>query len=226
MTPEQIEELFISAAETERRLPSMGERPAKLKAQAIPYFHSQIDVNGWGSERYQEERQDFLSHKTTRLRKVDISNWELCNELVTFIPRERDRRCLWAWAMCEAGTLRAPKSIDGEKIMARSTFSRWCRDVEHIHRNTGTQRKNVAVSCIEAIFLRNTLADIRKLQICTLQEGMKISDNGSKLDEQPTSVWRSEDAFSLKEVPDAQDFSWAEKRNQMRRDRERKRQAA
>lgn len=225
MTPEQIEELFIAAAETDRRLPSSGERPATLKAQAIPYFHSQIDVQGWGGERYQQERADFLSNRTTRLRTSDVSRWELCNELMRFVPRERDRRCLWAWAMSEAKTLRLPVVEDGEMIMKRASFSRWCKDVERIHRNTGTHRKDAAVSCIVAIFVRNTLADIRKLQNTTLQNTPEISDKQVIIGADREWTWTAPDAFSS-EFPKASRFNPDKVRNEQRRAREAKRRQA
>jgi hypothetical protein len=204
MTPEQIEELFISGAETERRLPPMGERPARFKAQAVPYFHSWIDVNGWGAERYQQEREDFYEKKSTRLKTADISRWELCNELVTYVTKERDRRCLWAWALSKA---------------TRKSFSKWCRDVEHVHRNYGTERKDAAVSQIASIFLRNTLEDMRNAKNSTLQQPGQIGDKQSII-ELPRWSWMAPGAFSSTEIPEAQNFDWAEKRNEMRRQRE------
>ncbi|WP_271024957.1 hypothetical protein [Rhizobium sp. RCAM05973] len=222
MTPNEIEDLFIAAAHTDRRLPSSGERPAQLKAQAIPYFHSQADVFGWGAEKYVEELRDFYSNKSTRLRASDVSRWELCNELMTFVPRERDRRCLWAWASAEAGTLRAtPRGDDEERKMS---FSRWCQDVERIHRNTGTRRKDAAVSCIAAIFLRKTLEDIRSLQNSMLQEPRKISDKGINIAE--PRHWNDGDVLAQKEAIRAEKFDWVQWRNEQRRERERKRQAA
>lgn len=223
MTPNEIEELFIAAALTDRRLPSSGERPARLKAQAIPYFHSQIDVTGWGAERYQEERADFLSSRTTRLKKEDVSRWELCNELMTFVVRERDRRCLWAWSAAEALTLRAtPKGGTDDR---RMSFSRWCQDVERVHRNTGTRRKDAAVSCIAAIFLRNTLEDIRALQNTMLQDTPKIMDNCINITE--PRHWNDADVLAQKEAIRADKFDWVQWRNEQRRKADtRRRQAA
>ena len=229
VTPEQIEELFISAAETEARLPPMGERPAALKAQALPYFHSDIDVKGWGAERYQEERADFLSLRTTRLRRAEIARWELCNDLVKLVTNVRRRRCLWAWSQAEAGTLRAPKIIDGETVVKRASFSRWCRDVENIHRNWGMECKNRAIEEISSTFARNALSDMQKSGICTLQDGPEIGDKTGNIEEARTFIWMTPDAFTARENPEAQDFSWAVKRNEARKQREgqaRKRQAA
>lgn len=223
MTPHEIEELFIAAAQTDRRLPSNGERPARLKAQALPYFHSQIDVKGWGAERYQEERADFLSSRTTRLKKEDVSCWELCNELMTFVPRERDRRCLWAWASAEVGTLRA--AARGGSEVRKMSFSRWCQEVERVHRNTGTRRKDAAVSCITAIFLRKTLEDIRVLQNSMLQEPHKIGDKGINIAE--PRHWNDADVLAQKEAIRVDKFDWVQWRNEQRRKADlRRRQAA
>ncbi|MBB4063666.1 hypothetical protein [Gellertiella hungarica] len=197
MTPEQIEKLFVTAAEIERKLPPMGERPARLKAQAIPFMLPEGEAKPGRS-----------------LRPREVSHWELCNELMRFVPRERDRRCLWAWAMGEAGTLRDPAS--GERL----SFSRWCDKVEGIHRNTGSHRQKVAIACIAAIFLRNTLADIRKLQKEALQNEPEISDKSANMNEPREWSWRAPGAFTAEAVPEARDFSWAEQRNEMRRKRE------
>ena len=222
MTFNEIEELFIAAAHTDRRLPSNGERPARLKAQAIPYYHTDLDVKGWGAERYAEERADFLSSRTTRLKTEDVARWQLCNELMTLVPHERHRRSLWAWAAAEAGTLRGtPK---GETEDRRMSFSRWCRDVERVHRNTGARRKDAAVSCIAAIFLRNTLVDIRKLQKDMLQEVPKMGHNYINITE--PRHWNDGDVLAQKEAIRAEKFDWVQWRNGQRRERDRKRQMA
>ena len=50
MTGEEIIDLFIRAAETDRLLPNTA-RPARLKSLPLPVTHSFSDMNGWGSER-------------------------------------------------------------------------------------------------------------------------------------------------------------------------------
>ncbi len=216
MTHDQIEELFIAGAETEKRLPPTGERPATLKAQAIPYFHTEADVKGWGGERYSQERADFLSNKTTRLKTSDVSKWELCNELMAFVPRVTDRKFLWAWAKAEVGTLLVPKVINGQTVMVKGSFSRWCNTVMRVHRNTGTRRKNAAIACIASIFVRNTLADIQKLQNDVLQEAHKISDKSFNIEE--PRHYRDADVIAQKEQVRAEKFSWVEWRNRRRKE--------
>jgi hypothetical protein len=223
MTRDQIEELFIQAAETDHRLPDTA-RPARLKAQAIQYYHSQADVAGWGAERYAEERADFLSHKTTRLRTSDVSKWELANALIVLVSKSRDRHCLWAWATAKAGG---------------KSFSKWCRegfrDVSgnyiRISRNYALQRKDRAVLEITLALNCNTLQHNENSSSASLQLMGKISDKDIIIANDAPTYWRAPDArpMACDFDMDLQDFSWAEKQNERRRQREaekRKRQAA
>lgn len=223
MNRDQIEELFIQAAETDRRLPDTAS-PKRLKAQAIEYYHTQADVSGWGAERYAEERADFLSDRSTRLRASDVTKWELANALIVLVPRSRDRHCLWAWAIAKAGG---------------KSFSKWCREgfrdvsgnLVRFSRNYALERKNRAI-------LEITLAlDCKPLQhndngvTATLQNMPKIGDKDINIANDAPTYWRAPDArpsacdFDM----GLQDFSWAEKQNERRRQRDaekRKRQAA
>lgn len=130
MTPEQIAELFIQAAETERRLPQTA-KPARLKAMALPYVHDQKDQNGWGAERYADERADFFDAKSTRLTKNQVAVWELSLELVKIIRKPENRRALWAWASSKAGGM---------------SVAKWSRTVENIHPETASRRAKAAIT--------------------------------------------------------------------------------
>ena len=225
MTPEQISDLFVSAAETERRLPSTGERPARLKAQAIPYVNDQADMNGWGGERYEEQRLSFWDNMRSRPSSSDVSEWELANELIAYVPKVEHRHALWAWSRAQAGTLKRVVPTDDGVEFVKMGFGKWCRDVAHIHRNTGTQRKILAVSCIAAIFLRNTLLDIRKLQFATLQDTPETGHKGVNIGSPREWTWTAPDAFSS-EYPKASRFDPMKARNEARRERDKRRQAA
>lgn len=213
MTKDQIIELFIRAAETDRRLPDTA-RPARLKAQALPFVHDQADMNGWGGERYQEERAAFWDSRSTRLKASEVSDWEQCNDLITAIACESERRCLWHWAISKAGG---------------QPFARWCRS-EGFHVETGRRRKARAIAQIELTFVRNSLQNNENVRSAMLRCGPVISDIHVNItDDAHKFTWRDDDAFSPVSVPELRDFSWAEKRNEMRRQREaekRKRQAA
>lgn len=208
MTHEEIAELFIRAAETDRRLPDTA-RPAKLKSQSLPFVHTFADLNGWGSERLEEERAAFWDERSTRLRAEAISEWERANDLITMVADESQRRCLLHWAVAKAGG---------------RPFSRWCRDEEHIHEMTGTRRKDRAIASISIGFARNGLQNNDILVSGMLPVGPEITDIPVNMDDDaPTLSWMADGAFSPIGIPELRDFSWADKRNEARRQREKKR---
>ena len=212
MTTEEIAELFIRGAEVDRRLPNTA-RPARLKAQAMPYVYDYKDMAGWGSERLEEERQSFWDERSTRLKTSDISDWEKCNELVLLIENESERRCLWHWAMAKAGG---------------RPFAKWCREQEHIHPETGSRRKTRAISRITFALTRNTLQNNEIDLAALLPVGPEISHIPVNIeaDAPKTNSWMDDGAFSPIERPELRDFTWANKRNEARRQREAKRRAA
>lgn len=211
MTREEIVELFIRAAETDKRLPDTA-RPAKLKSQSLPIVHTQADMNGWGGERYAEERESFWDSFTTRLKASDVSDWERANSLIVLVDDESERRCLWHWAIGKAGG---------------RPFKRWCRD-GGIHVETGRRRKDRAISHIALAFIRKPLHNNENGLNGMLPVGPEIEHISVNIDEPShTLTWLDDDAFSPTAVPELRDFSWAEKRNEMRRQRDqRKREAA
>lgn len=211
MTIEELTELFIHAAEVDRRLPDTA-RPAKLKAMAIPYYHDWKDMAGWGSERLQEERQSFWDSRSTRLKTSDIAEWERALDLMRMVPDDSQRRCLWSWSRAKAGG---------------KSFAKWCRQREHIHEETGRRRKDRAlisiltrINCVNGDFTHEI--DVEAL----LPVGPEISDKDDKMG---TVVgW-----IDPKNIPhfcdidrDLERYDWAEEQNARRRERERKRKAA
>ncbi|MCV9960404.1 hypothetical protein OIU34_00695 [Pararhizobium sp. BT-229] len=211
MTREEITELFIRGAEIDKRLPDTAQ-PARLKSQSLPFIHTQADQNGWGGERYEEERAAFWDERSTRLRTSDVSGWEKCNDLILFVDSESERRCLWHWSISKAGG---------------QSFSRWCRS-EGIHVETGRRRKDRAITHIALSFARNPLQNNENDTNGLLRLGPEISDIHVNIaDVAQTHSWRDDGAFSPIGIPELRDFSWAAKRNEMRRQRaEEKRQAA
>lgn len=207
MNHEDITELFIRGSEIDRRLPNTA-RPARLKAQALPYHHDQKDMNGWGTERLEEERQAFWDARSTRLQAQDVSEWERCNDLIKHVERERDRRCLWAWAKAKSHT--------------GMSFSRWCRDVEGIHRNYGTECKDRAINQICECFSRSASISVMEAPEATLQEEPEIGHIPVNIEEPRRFAWMAPGAFSATVDLAAQDFSWAEKMNERRRQREKR----
>ncbi|GGB00370.1 hypothetical protein GCM10011491_30690 [Brucella endophytica] len=199
MTPLGISELFIRAAEVDHRLPDTAS-PKTLKAQNLPYVHDQADQNGWGEERYQEERESFFR---SRLSHEQVSEWELCNTLILFIEDETRRRCLWHWAIAQAGG---------------KPFSVWCR-AEGFHVETGRRRKNRAILELYAALVRNGLINNENTYFEMLRVGpenghihVNIGDDAPN--KQPVT-WR--DDFALVDDETIRDLDWAEARNKRRR---------
>jgi len=210
MTREEIAELFIHAAEVDRRLPNTA-RPARLKAQALPYVHDHVDQAGWGGQRYEEERQAFWEARSTRLQVKDVTDWERANDLIVHVSRERDRRCLWAHSKSKVGGM---------------SFSKWCRDVEHIHRNYGKECSDRAIHQISEYFIRNASIDVMGDVLATLQETREISHIPVIIDEARRWAWMAPGAFVEAADIEARDFSWAETQNERRRQRLAKQTAA
>jgi hypothetical protein len=204
MTEAEIKELFIRAAETDHRLPDTA-RPARLKAHALPYRHSFADMNGWGAERLEEERERFWEARAQRIGAADIGDWERCNELVALIDDESERRCLWHWAIGKAGG---------------RPFAAWCRKEERIHPETGSRRKNRAVAKIARILLHGPDA----METIDLSGLLAVEAGGGETDIEAvpkTYSWMDENAFCPTGVAELRDFSWADKRNQRRREKRR-----
>lgn len=211
MTQEEVIELYIRAAEVDRRLPDTA-RPARLKAQSLPYVHDHVDQAGWGGQRYEEERLAFWEARSTRLQLQDVSTWERANDLIVLVERERDRRCLWAYAKSKAGG---------------TPFSRWCRNVEHIHRNYGKECADRASSQISLSLALNGMINQRNAENGTLHDRPEIEHISVNIEELSPRSWMAPGAFSAVADLEARDFSWSEMQNARRREREaRKRQAA
>lgn len=239
MTDAEISELFILAAEIERRMPPSGERPARLKAQAFPYVHDLADMNGWPAPykkgakigfmlqrkretgdqlelgdngRMDQDALDFWDGKSSKIKPEEVTTWERCMELIILVPRERDRRCLWAYA--------------ASKALGRS-FSKWCRNVEHIHRVYGIDCKNralreIAMSLKRKLLQHNDLAAEATLQPDTQIGHLlpTIADHDTD-DKQPTH-WMADDAKPLSFDEKLCDFSYYDARKEQRRQREEK----
>ncbi|MGN8022277.1 hypothetical protein ACTJJ7_16365 [Phyllobacterium sp. 22229] len=239
MTDAEIAELFIVAAEIERKMPPAGERPAKLRSQSLAFVHDQADMNSWPAPhrkddplstmirrkreagdqlemgdhgRLDQDSRDFWDGKTDKLKPQDVTQWERCMDLIKLVKRERDRRCLWAWASSKAGG---------------RAFSKWCRDIERVHRVYGIDCKKRALLEISFALRCKPLQHNDNATLATLQPDTEIGhisdtiadhDNEAK---QPTH-WMADDAKPLAFDEKLQDFSYYEGRKEQRRQREEK----
>lgn len=207
MNVEQITELFIRAAEVDRKLPQTA-KPARLKAIDHGYVHTFAEMNGWDEKEKREANWAWLDPKNLRATTNDVGIWEAAMEMIKLVPSANQRRALWAWARAEAGG---------------QAFAKWCKSEEGISRQTGNYRRNRAIECIASAFSRKPLQHNDFDGSAPFTEAPEISDKRDNI-----RAWRADDAKpSLSFDEELQDFSWAEAQNARRREREaRKRQAA
>lgn len=234
MNKTDLADLFTKAAFVDKRLPIMA-KPAGLKAQQLPYIHTITDQMGWfpvngrtKSERianrkklkcmleegdigrYAEERMKMLDPDHQRILPEDVSDWETVNEYLWLVTDVDNRKALLNWAKAKAGGV---------------PFNKWCKK-QGIHENTGLRRKDRALGIISAHLARinsqNNEIDVSPLLIIPpIFE--HISDNISRdIEDAKPGTWMDDLAFSPVEHPETRDFSWAEKRNEARRQREAK----
>lgn len=206
MTDAEIAELFIRAAEVDRRLPDTA-RPARLKAMSLPYVHTRQEMNEWGTERLEEWRAEFWSEYANRIPASSVSEWERAMDLMALVEDESQRRCLWAWARAKAGG---------------RPFAHWCRHEEHIAEITGQRRKNRAISQIAFHFARKGLQNKQNAENGVLPDAPEIDHIAGNIAEPRRTSWMADGAFSPIPRPEFRDFSWAAKMAERRR---RKREA-
>lgn len=234
----EIAEKFIRAAEVERASREhVG--PAHLRAQQLPYVHSQADKNGWGKSRdrrivrkgkliqgdWLDEHDDPLAEERKRFwerlglmpTSEELRELDGLYDLMILVDNDGERRALLAWARSKVGG---------------KAFRRWCFQVEGIHPETGRRRKDRALARISAHLVRSSVQNNDTGSEGVLRCGPEISDFPVTIEEgagrrDGLNSWAADDAFSpfLSE----HDFSWSDKRNERRRQREaakRKREAA
>jgi len=213
MTPEEITVLFIKAMEIDRRLPDTA-RPAALKAQKLSFVHDWADVNGWSSEDKKEREWQWLDPAKLKIRPIDVSIWEMANELISMVRIESDRKCLLRWSMAQAGG---------------KPFAAWCRS-ENIHVETGRRRKNRAIESILVALGCKPLQHNDNRRPAVLRSDQEFGINDVNIANDAPTYWRAPDARPMACDFDSglQNFEWAELQNERRRKRAelRKRQVA
>ena len=115
MTELEIAERMIRAAEIEDRLPRVG--PGRLKAQNLPYVHSEADMLNWGKrvgEKDQLRKEDAEAHAAHRrefwervsVSARDVSEAEEAWGWLALVETWEHRAALAAWARCMADNKR------------------------------------------------------------------------------------------------------------------------
>lgn len=139
MTFAEVQELFVRAAYLFRQdIREQENRQSSGRSPWPRYFHEREDIAGWSAKdrkayeaRLSRNGGDYGDARRSR-EAIDLR--QKATRLIALASNESQRRCLWAWAMAKAGGV---------------PFVVWC-ERENIHVETGTRRKNRAVSEIVA----------------------------------------------------------------------------
>jgi hypothetical protein len=221
----EIQELFIRAAEIDRHSHEhVG--PSPMRSLPLPYVHDYADKAGWrkeigdklakGEDPLAEERRRFWERIGSMPTSEEISQVEAIFDWLLATDNDGERRALLAWARAKAGG---------------KSFRRWCFQVEGIHPETGRKRKNRAIDKIRAILVRKDGQHSETAPVGQLANGHEIGDVSDTLGEDAgkrdsLNSWMAASAYSPFRADGPLDFSWAAKRNELRRQREaRKRKA-
>ncbi|MBD8556313.1 hypothetical protein IFT84_17535 [Rhizobium sp. CFBP 8762] len=195
MTFDEIKERFILAAETERKMPKVGEKPAQPKSVALPFIREE-------DPKDEEPAQRVAS-------AAEVTAWEECRTWTNvLVPDAKNRRALWAWASAKAG---------GKPL------KHWC-DREGINVETGRRRKDRAISFIERGLDSNVLQKNENVHFAVLLDNPDlghIPDTVSNVAQntKQSNSWMDETCFSPVGVLQDRDFTWAEARNKRRSQR-------
>lgn len=208
MSPETIAELFIKAAETDRKLPDTA-RPKTLKAMSFGYVHTTAEMNGWFAEDKHAANWAWLDPEKLRNSRNDIGLWEVAMELIKLVSKPENRRALWAWASSKAGGM---------------SIAKWSRTVENVHPETASRRAKSAITEIH-----RKLSGKADLHHENRSEPLLPST--AEIGHKSTTIraWHDEDArpVALAFDTDIAGLDWAELQKAKRREREaRRRQAA
>lgn len=210
MTGREIGERFIRSVQIIEKLYRVGPSQGKSAWVDVPY--TQADKNGWGSERLAAERQAFWNSINRAPKPWEITEAEITQGWLSFVTDEDERSALISWARCMA---------------LNAVFKDWCKS-RGIHPETGRRRKERAILRILLTFSRKPLQHNENDVFSLLPDTPKISDKCVNIGEEHPTNWIAEDAKTTSCDFDKhlQDFSWANKRNEMRRQREARRKAA
>ncbi|KAA0970826.1 hypothetical protein FPY71_10140 [Aureimonas fodinaquatilis] len=220
MTEAEVAEMFIRAAQTELKLPRTGTRPKGYGSYALPYVHTQSDMNGWGSrpgerdqlkpedrERHSAHRAEFWEGKGARASTSEVTEWQCCLDLTGTIQDESQRRALWAWAFSKAG---------------KGSFKNWCFNEEGIHPETGRRRKDRAVAQISINLSGTTVLPDNMRAFGVLADHAEkayieytIEDDALK--SRRDFSWRADPSLRPLFDNSLRDTSWADRRNERRR---------
>ncbi|WP_334154708.1 hypothetical protein [Agrobacterium pusense] len=200
--------------------------------------------------RLELQARQFWSSE--RITPSQVTELEQALELMRLVSRSRNRRCLWAYAKSRSKVLfeEADASVtitpdDGKKrgssysytgrTRRRMSFSKWCVEVEDIHRNYGKTCADHAIAEIALKAFGNTLFPNENVGKRTLQNGQDFGhipatmDNSASDSRMTVSGWCVRDTNKALRKFDSEiiHVPLTDLRNARRRQREaRKREAA
>ena len=238
-----IKDLLIDAVRLDRETHEhVG--PAHLRAQQLAYAHDFQDMAGWGrvpgDKKCQLDRDDGDPYRALRLAfweqydrdptPAEISRAQAVHGWIMLVDDEKDRRALIGWLNSKAGG---------------KSFRRWCKQIECISQTTGLKRKNRALEKIFLLVGRSggphdlyglpgglpvgqDFGDVSATIAADADDGI---DHWSAADAKPgVDAEYVSDRSGNRELAIPQTaFTWAEKQNARRRQREaarRKKEAA
>ncbi len=207
MTELEITERLILAAEIADHGNHVG--PMHLRAQQLPYVHSQADMNGWGKkpgERDMLRKEDADAHATHREKFFSsipddprsVSEAEEAVGWYRLVEDEGHRAALAGWVECMANC-------------RRMFFKDWCQRAG-ISEKTGRKRKNAAVASIHAHLVRSDVQNYRNGSV----EGLLDTPEIGHVDARIGDAWRGE-PYWIGNSSGEDDFDWSDKRNEHRR---------
>lgn len=237
MTEAEIAELFVKAAEVERKLPGVKGTRVDYGGYVLPWVHEVSDINmrrrtNDGTEKLigaddplNDWRFEWLDEWSKRPTNAQVSAWEACIRITCeFLTDAGQRRALWAWALSKADNLVVTKAGRSPR---KVSFAKWCRDVESIAEMTGHRRKMRALAKIaQGVCGKRDLNDeIHRSPMLPSEPGnvhifATIEGQRAVYDTRRVYSWRDDPAFSRPTV------SLVEVRAAQRRQREARRRAA
>lgn len=203
MNEYEITERLILSAEIESAAHRGRIGPKRDQSLNLGYVHDWADKNGWGKERLREDEIEFQESVAKRPSPQQVSEAEEAWGWLGLVKDEDKRTALAAWAGCMA---------DNKKRF----FKDWCKR-HGISEKTGRKRKDAAVSIIRAKLVRSDPQDCETGSVEGLPDEAETGHEFGRIG----NVWRS-DPHLIQQGAEP-DFSWVDKRNERRRQREAKR---
>lgn len=250
----QVEDTLIHAERVTILAKASRLGPKPLRAQKLPYVHSDADMTGWGHNPGDRRSRDPKANACRLLPEDRFLEYRLISELfdeepeltedevrqavnveglIHLVDDENHRRALLAWAYAMAGG---------------RPFKRWCK-ANRITPQTGRRWKKLAVQRIVAVLngkpdLHDTNPENWVLPVTPEIDDVSGTLTGNEGHETSINSWAADDAFqpfhveriefqsggTLTIIPtDQSEFTWAKRRCEIKRQREakrRKKQAA